>query len=138
MQVLVLHGPNLNLLGTREPAVDGTEILATIDADLAAMAAKAGSTLFSCQSNHEGTLIDREHGARSEGAEFIINRAALTHTSVALRMPWRGWCRPSSRSTCRISVGASRFVINRISRTWREASSAASALLGTLSRFRAV
>jgi 3-dehydroquinate dehydratase-2 len=86
MQVLVLHGPNLNLLGTREPGVYGSVTLAEIDDELSKIAAKAGATLKTFQSNHEGALIDRVHAARSDGTQFIIiNPAALTHTSVALR-----------------------------------------------------
>jgi 3-dehydroquinate dehydratase II len=86
MKLLVLHGPNLNLLGTREPQVYGHSTLATIDAELSAMAAKAGAQLQSFQSNHEGALIDRVQAARSDGTQFIIiNPAGLTHTSVALR-----------------------------------------------------
>ena len=86
MQILVLHGPNLNLLGTREPDVYGTLTLAQIDADLHKLALDAGSTLQSFQSNHEGALIDRVQAARDDGTQFIIiNPAALTHTSVGLR-----------------------------------------------------
>lgn len=86
MQILVLHGPNLNLLGTREPAVYGSTTLAEIDAALAAQAQAAGATLGSLQSNHEGVLIDRVQAARSDGTGFIIiNPGAYTHTSVALR-----------------------------------------------------
>ena len=86
MQILVLHGPNLNLLGTREPDVYGTQTLAQIDADLQQMALDAGSALHSFQSNHEGALIDRVQAARDDGTKFIlINPAALTHTSVGLR-----------------------------------------------------
>ncbi len=86
MQILVLHGPNLNLLGTREPDVYGTLTLAQIDADLHQTALDAGSTLQSFQSNHEGALIDRLQSARDDGTQFIIiNPAALTHTSVGLR-----------------------------------------------------
>jgi len=86
MKLLVLHGPNLNLLGTREPEVYGSTTLAQIDADLARMAADAGASLQSLQSNHEGALIDRIHAARTDGTGFIvINPGGLTHTSVALR-----------------------------------------------------
>jgi 3-dehydroquinate dehydratase-2 len=86
MNVLVLHGPNLNLLGTREPAVYGSTTLADIERDLLQMAQEAGSSLQSLQSNHEGVLIDRVHAARTDGTDFIvINPGAFTHTSVALR-----------------------------------------------------
>ena len=86
MQILVLHGPNLNLLGTREPGVYGNRTLDQIDADLIRKATDAGATLQSFQSNHEGALIDRVQAARTDGTQFIIiNPAALTHTSVGLR-----------------------------------------------------
>ena len=86
MRILVLHGPNLNLLGTREPGIYGSTTLAQIDADLQEMAKERGATLQAFQSNHEGVLIDRVHAAAHDGTEFvIINPAALTHTSVALR-----------------------------------------------------
>lgn len=86
MNVLVLHGPNLNLLGTREPAVYGSTTLPDIDRELEQIAKEAGATLQSLQSNHEGVLIDRLHAARTDGTDFIvINPGAFTHTSVALR-----------------------------------------------------
>ncbi|KQW51781.1 MULTISPECIES: type II 3-dehydroquinate dehydratase [unclassified Roseateles] len=86
MQVLVLHGPNLNLLGSREPEVYGAQTLAQIDAELSKIAQEAGATLSSFQSNHEGALVDRIQAARSDGTAFIlINPAAYTHTSVAIR-----------------------------------------------------
>lgn len=85
-KVLVLHGPNLNLLGTREPQTYGHTTLADIDEALAKRAALAGTGLDTFQSNHEGALVDRIHAARTEGVDFIvINPAAYTHTSVALR-----------------------------------------------------
>lgn len=84
--ILVVHGPNLNLLGTREPSVYGTETLTTINRRLARRAAAAGVRLATFQSNHEGELVDRVQRARSEGVNFIIiNPAAYTHTSVAIR-----------------------------------------------------
>jgi len=86
MQILVLHGPNLNLLGTREPGVYGSVTLDQINAELAQIAEKAGATLASFQSNHEGALIDRVQAAQHDGTQFIIiNPAAYTHTSVGLR-----------------------------------------------------
>ncbi|MFM9915949.1 MAG: type II 3-dehydroquinate dehydratase [Rhizobacter sp.] len=86
MQILVLHGPNLNLLGTREPGVYGNRTLNQIDADLGQRATDAGAKLQTFQSNHEGALIDRVQAARGDGTQFIIiNPAALTHTSVGLR-----------------------------------------------------
>jgi len=86
MQILVLHGPNLNLLGTREPQVYGATTLEQINADLAQQAAQRGAVLQAFQSNHEGALIDRVHAARLDGTRFIvINPGGFTHTSVALR-----------------------------------------------------
>ena len=85
-KLLVLHGPNLNLLGSREPEVYGQTTLAEIDGDLQARAAAAGHALESLQSNSELALIDRVQAARDDGTGFIlINPAAFTHTSVALR-----------------------------------------------------
>jgi 3-dehydroquinate dehydratase-2 len=85
-QLLVLHGPNLNLLGTREPEVYGRATLAEIDADLARRAEAAGHALQSFQSNAEHELVDRVQAARNDGTAFIlVNPAAFTHTSVALR-----------------------------------------------------
>jgi len=86
VSLLVLHGPNLNLLGTREPEVYGRQTLADIDAALAAQAQAAGVALVSFQSNHEGALVDRIQAAARDGTRFIlINPAAYTHTSVAIR-----------------------------------------------------
>ena len=85
-RILVLHGPNLNLLGTREPAIYGRATLADIHSALEARARAAGVALESFQSNHEGELIDRVQAARSQGVAFILlNPGAYTHTSVALR-----------------------------------------------------
>lgn len=85
-QVWVLHGPNLNLLGTREPKVYGRETLEAIDRRLAAAGRAAGVSVLSFQSNLEGELINRVHRAKAEGVEFIvINPAGYTHSSVALR-----------------------------------------------------
>jgi 3-dehydroquinate dehydratase-2 len=84
--ILVLHGPNLNLLGTREPEIYGYATLTDIDAMLARTAEGAGHNLISLQSNAEHTLIDRIHAARDDGTAFIlINPGAFTHTSIALR-----------------------------------------------------
>lgn len=85
-KLLLLNGPNLNLLGTREPAVYGTTTLADIENAAVEQATNAGAALEHFQSNHEGALIDRIHAARNEGVDFIvINPGGLTHTSVALR-----------------------------------------------------
>ena len=84
-KLLLLHGPNLNLLGTREPEVYGHTTLADINADLAARAQAAGHALEALQSNAEHVLVDRVQAARVDGTAFIlINPAAFTHTSVAL------------------------------------------------------
>ncbi|MEQ5855720.1 type II 3-dehydroquinate dehydratase [Halomonas sp. EF61] len=84
-KVLVLHGPNLNLLGTREPEIYGHETLAEIDNALREHAVLEGWELASRQSNHEGELIDAIHAARLDGTvAIIINPAAYTHTSVAI------------------------------------------------------
>jgi 3-dehydroquinate dehydratase-2 len=84
--ILVLHGPNLNMLGTREPEVYGYETLADIDDRLRSKAAESGHHLLHLQSNAEYELIERVHEARAEGVDFlIINPAAFTHTSIALR-----------------------------------------------------
>jgi 3-dehydroquinate dehydratase-2 len=84
--ILVLHGPNLNLLGSREPELYGTETLAEINAKLKALADRLGHHLSHMQSNAEFKLIDRIHECRNEQIDFlIINPAALTHTSIALR-----------------------------------------------------
>lgn len=84
--IVVLHGPNLNLLGEREPGIYGSDTLAAIDARLQHRAAQAGVALRCLQSNSEAQLIDAIHAARERGADFvIINPAAYTHTSIALR-----------------------------------------------------
>ena len=85
-KLLLLHGPNLNLLGSREPAIYGHATLAEIDGELTARAAAAGHQLACLQSNGELALIDRVQAAGRDGTAFIlINPAAFTHTSVALR-----------------------------------------------------
>ncbi|HET7561742.1 MAG TPA: type II 3-dehydroquinate dehydratase [Rhodanobacteraceae bacterium] len=85
-QILVLHGPNLNLLGDREPAVYGRATLADIDHALTVQAEAAGHTLTCIQSNAEHELVDRVQASKRAGTAFIlINPAAFTHTSVALR-----------------------------------------------------
>lgn len=86
-RILVIHGPNLNLLGTREPEHYGSVTLADINVALARMAENAGVDFEAFQSNHEGALIERIHAARGEQGvrAIIINPAAYTHTSVALR-----------------------------------------------------
>jgi 3-dehydroquinate dehydratase II len=85
-RILVLHGPNLNLLGTREPAIYGSETLADINRTLIESGKAEGIAVATFQSNHEGALVDRIQAARTDGTGFIIiNPAAFTHTSVAMR-----------------------------------------------------
>lgn len=83
--VVVVHGPNLNLLGEREPHVYGNVTLAEIDAELTALGKVAGVTVRAVQSNHEGELIDVVQKARADADALIINAGGYTHTSVALR-----------------------------------------------------
>ena len=84
--ILVLHGPNLNLLGLREPGIYGAATLDSINQQLSQLCHDAGHHLLTLQSNAEYELIERIHDARKEGVDFIlINPAAFTHTSVALR-----------------------------------------------------
>jgi 3-dehydroquinate dehydratase II len=83
--ILVLHGPNLNLLGIREPSIYGSVTLAQIDACLADLAEKQGSKVKTIQSNHEGVLVDIIQGALDVHDGILINAAAYTHTSVAIR-----------------------------------------------------
>jgi 3-dehydroquinate dehydratase-2 len=83
--IVVLHGPNLNLLGTREPDIYGRTTLREIDAGLVAYGAELGLAVETFQSNHEGTLVDRVQQARDRAAGLIVNAGGLTHTSVSLR-----------------------------------------------------
>ena len=83
--VLLLQGPNLNLLGTREPGIYGSDTLGDIHARLTRRARDAGARLETFQSNHEGAIVDRIHAARGAVDFILINPAAFTHTSVAIR-----------------------------------------------------
>lgn len=84
--LLLLNGPNLNLLGSREPEIYGADTLADIVSRMEEAARAAGHTLLHCQSNHEGALVERIHAARAEGVSVILfNPGAFTHTSIALR-----------------------------------------------------
>jgi 3-dehydroquinate dehydratase II len=85
LRIAVVHGPNLNLLGRREPEVYGRATLEEIDAALSRLGAGLGVELVCFQSNTEGALVDFVQGARSDAHGFVVNAAAYTHTSVALR-----------------------------------------------------
>ena len=86
MKILIVNGPNLNLLGTREPAIYGAATLADVEAMCGDEGRALGVEVATFQSNHEGALIDRIHAARGEGVRFlVVNAGGLTHTSVALR-----------------------------------------------------
>ena len=85
MRILVLHGPNLNLLGSREPGLYGRDTLAEIDAELQLQAGRLGAELVCFQSNHEGALVDRIQQAAAEVDGVLINAGAFTHTSIAIR-----------------------------------------------------
>ena len=85
-RILIIHGPNLDLLGTREPGIYGKESLASINKNLSRIAKREGTALETFQSNHEGALIERVHRAKKQRISWIIvNPGGLTHTSVALR-----------------------------------------------------
>lgn len=84
-RILLVNGPNLNLLGTREPEVYGTATLADVERITGTVAAELGFEVRAVQSNHEGVLIDAIHAARDDCAAIVINPGGLTHTSVVLR-----------------------------------------------------
>ncbi|GAB2700930.1 3-dehydroquinate dehydratase-2 [Microbacterium marinum] len=84
-RILLVNGPNLNLLGVREPGIYGHETLADVEALVTATAAEAGYEVRAVQSNHEGVLLDAIHAAREDCAAIVINPGGLTHTSVVLR-----------------------------------------------------
>jgi len=91
IKIAVIHGPNLHLLGKREPGTYGAMTLAQVDSELASLAGELGVTLESFQSNHEGEIVDFIGAASDRGVQgFVVNPAALTHTSVALRDAFLG------------------------------------------------
>ena len=91
MSILLVNGPNLNLLGTREPGIYGAATLADVEAAAVAQGEAAGHRVDCFQSNHEGAIVDRIHAARTDGTQFVvINPGAYTHTSVAIRDAFAG------------------------------------------------
>lgn len=94
MRIAAVHGPNLNLLGRREPEVYGRATLADVDAALAALAAELGAQVESRQSNHEGELVSFVQEAAERVDGFVVNAGAYTHTSIALRDALAGVARP--------------------------------------------
>lgn len=91
MSILLVNGPNLNLLGTREPGIYGATTLADVEAAAVAQGEAAGYRVDCFQSNHEGAIVDRLHVARTDGTKFVvINPGAYTHTSVAIRDAFAG------------------------------------------------
>lgn len=99
MNLLVLHGPNLNLLGRREPEIYGSTTLAEIDQELVHLAGELGVQLESFQSNHEGELLDRIHASEHVGG-FLVNPGGLGHTSVSLRDGLLGMGKPFVEVHC--------------------------------------
>jgi 3-dehydroquinate dehydratase II len=94
VRIGIVHGPNLNLLGTREPHLYGRATLEEIDRELAALATELGAEAESYQSNHEGALVDHVHAAAARVDGFVVNAGAYTHTSIALRDALAGVARP--------------------------------------------
>ena len=94
MRIGVVHGPNLNLLGTREPAVYGSATLHDVNAGVASLAAELGVEVEFFHSNHEGALVDHVQDAAGRVGGFVVNAGAYTHTSIALRDALAGVARP--------------------------------------------
>ncbi|MDX2375382.1 type II 3-dehydroquinate dehydratase [Microbacterium sp. LRZ72] len=95
-RLLLVNGPNLNLLGTREPGIYGTETLADVERRTVEAAAEHGYDVRALQSNHEGVLIDAIHAARQDCAGIVINPGGLTHTSIVLRDALSGVALPTA------------------------------------------
>ena len=126
--VLVLHGPNLNLLGTREPAIYGTATLADVDARLRSVADSVGADVEAAQTNHEGVLVDRVQQAKGAFDGVVLNAGGYTHTSVALLDAVRACGLPVVE--CHLSNTAAREPFRRRSRI-------APACVGTVAGFGA-
>jgi 3-dehydroquinate dehydratase II len=94
VRIAVVHGPNLNLLGTREPRVYGTTTLAEVDRQVAALAEELGAHAEFFQSNHEGALVDHVQASAARVDGFVVNAGAYTHTSIALGDALAGVARP--------------------------------------------
>jgi len=119
--VLVVHGPNLNMLGEREPEVYGHTRLADIDKELKQLGRELEMKVETFQSNSEGAIVDRIQSARGKCDVLLLNPGAYTHTSVAIRDAIRPSIFRSSRFICPTCTGARRFVIIRRLPTWRTA-----------------
>ena len=109
MKIAVIHGPNLRLLGKREPEVYGTETLDDVNRKLAVVAEELGAELETFQSNHEGELLDFVEAAAARVAGFLINPGAFTHTSIALRDALIGVERPFVEVHLSNTAGRERF-----------------------------
>ncbi len=109
MKIAVIHGPNLRLLGRREPEVYGTDTLDDVNAQISALAVELGVEVETFQSNHEGELVDFVDEASSRVDAFLINPGAYTHTSIALRDALMGVDRPFVEVHLSNTAGRERF-----------------------------